>query len=364
MKDNLVINNISEWQMVQQVQRMLASVLKDIPVLSNIVVQPSSVAPCDIEISAELEGGGAIKILCEVKSRGEPQYIRRGIMPLVEWGKLQEGATSNQYYTMIGAPYISPASAKLCEELGVGYIDLSGNCLVRWQGIYVRVEGNPNKYKDSRGGKAIFERTAIKSSAILRTLLQNPRKTWRVQELSIAASASLGQISKVKRFLEEREYCGSNETGFFLQKPQELVQEWGKVYNSKSNNIYDYYTLDSIQQLEQRLMDMKEKTGIDYALTSYAAAVRYAPTVRYNKVHVYIPLQDLMSATEFLQCKPVTSGSNLSIIVPYDPSVMMNTQNIKGVQVVSPVQVCLDLLGLKGRGEEAALAVMNKEFGQ
>lgn len=364
MKNDFVMQNISEWQMVLQIQGMLVSVLDNIPVLSDVVVQKSSTAPCDIEISAELEGGGGIRILCEVKSRGEPQYIRRGIVPLLEWEKLQEGANSDQYYNMIGAPYISPASAKLCEEMGVGYIDLSGNCLVQWQGIYVRIEGNPNKYKESRGGKAIFERTAIKSSVILRTLLQNPRKIWRVQELSIASSASLGQVSKVKRFLEEREYCGSNETGFFLQKPQELVQEWGKVYNSKSNNIYDYYTLDSIQQLEQRLIDMKGKTGIDYALTSHAAAVRYAPTVRYNKVNVYIPLQSLMAATEFLQCKPVTSGSNLSIIVPYDPSVMMNMQNIKGIQVVSPVQVCLDLLGLKGRGEEAALAVMNKEFGQ
>ena len=39
-------------------------------------------------------------------------------------------------------------------------------------------------------------------------------------------------------------------------------------------------------------------------------------------------------------------------------------QKIKGIDVVSPVQACLDLLGLKGRGEEAAQAILDKEYGE
>jgi hypothetical protein len=73
-------------------------------------------------------------------------------------------------------------------------------------------------------------------------------------------------------------------------------------------------------------------------------------------------LQDLQEAIIFIGCKKVTSGSNISIIVPYDQSILFDTREIKGSMVVSPVQICLDLMGLIGRGEEAATAVLEKEF--
>ena len=110
--------NIAEWRMVQEIKGMLGSVLKNIPVLSDIAAQESSPAPSDIEISARMEGGGLIKFFCEVKGKGEPQYIRKGIAQLWAGEKLQDEATAVQYYNMIGAPYISPAAAKLCEEWG------------------------------------------------------------------------------------------------------------------------------------------------------------------------------------------------------------------------------------------------------
>jgi hypothetical protein len=164
--------------------------------------------------------------------------------------------------------------------------------------------------------------------------------------------------------MEEREFIRKDEAGFALQKLKNLIMEWSNVYNSKTNTVHDYYTLDSVPQIEQRLAEMKEKNGVEYALTAYAAAVRYSPAVRYNKVHAYISMRDLKNAAEFLGCKPVTSGANLSFIEPYDPCVLFGKQEIGGSDIVSPVQASLDLLGLKGRGEEAALAILAKEFGE
>lgn len=351
--------------MTLKFEGLLIGVLQNVPLLNDIKVRKDFDHAYDIAISAVLEGVGEVWIACEVKSNGEPQHVRRAMAQLEKWKYEQkERSSAKQMYCMVAAPYISNASAKLCEEMGVGYIDLSGNCLLRWQGIYIHIEGKPNVFKESRGGKAIFERSAVKSSLVLRVLLQNHQKSWRVQELADASVASLGQISKIKKFMEEREYIRKGESGFFMQKLRDFILEWGKVYNSKPNSVSEYYSLDSIPQLEQRLADMKEKTGIKYALTAHAAAVRYSPMVRYNKVHVYIASCDVNTATDFLKCKKVSSGSNLSIIEPYDPCVLFDKREVEGVSVVSPVQVCLDLLGLRGRGEEAALAILDKEFGE
>jgi hypothetical protein len=165
----------------------------------------------------------------------------------------------------------------------------------------------------------------------------------------------------VKKYLEEREYISNGENGFFALKPKKIIADWAKVYHLKPNTVVECYSMDSIPQIERKFIGMREKTGIDYALTGFAGGVRFSPTVRYNKIHVYIPLQDLQESMEILGVKKVESGSNVSIIVPYDPCILIDTREIRGNIVASPTQVCLELLGLKGRGEEAALAIMEGE---
>lgn len=345
-----------------KVQEELQRVLEKIPVLRYIDVYSSKNNMYDIEARVNIDSGGSFTILCEVKSKGEPQHVRNAVKQILEAKKIMEQSQEDEYYCIIAAPYISEASGKICEDNGVGYVDLSGNCLLKYKSIYVRVEGNSNKYKESRSSKSIFERSSVKSSIILRYLFKDLEKSWKVQELAEASSTSIGQVSKVKKFLEEREYVVSREKGFYIKKPKELILEWGKVYNTKPNSFCEYYSLDGIPQIENKLVHLKASTGIEYALTGFSGGVRYSPSVRYNKVHAYIPLQDLEETIINLGCKKVTSGSNISIIVPYDPCVLIDTRNIKGNIVASPVQVCLDLMGLKGRGEEEMNAILDKEF--
>lgn len=362
MKTDFYIHNITPQQIQIQIQDELFRVLEKIPVLRNVDVYSSKNEMYDIQAKAEIDFVQSLNILCAVKVKGEPQYIRRAISQLLEAKRKMEDSNDNEYYCIIAAPYISQNSSIICEEMGVGYIDLSGNCLLKYKSIYIRVEGNENKYKETRSSKSIFERSSVKSSIILRHLFKNIEKGWKIQELAEASLTSVGQVSKVKKFLEEREYIASKDTGFSIGRPKELLIEWGKVYNSKANTSNEYYSLDTIPQIENKLIQLKERSGIEYALTGFSGGVRYSPTVRYNKVHIYISLQDLKEATKILELKRVASGSNISIIVPYDPCVLIDTRNIKDNIVASPVQVCLDLMGLKGRGEEEMAAILEKEF--
>lgn len=50
----------------------------------------------------------------------------------------------------------------------------------------------------------------------------------------------------------------------------------------------------------------------------------------------------------------MTSGPNVTLLEPYDEGVLYGMQEIDGTNVVSDIQLYLDLKSYKGRGEEAA----------
>lgn len=361
MNDNMISGNIQEYEIETMIIKKLQKILEDIPILSDVKVIDAASNEIDIEAYAKIDRRKNIHILCEVKNKAEPLNVRKAVDQLINY---MHSIKENQpdFYGMIAAPYISETSGKICEETGMGYIDLIGNCLIKYQSIYVRTRVNSNKYKERRGEKAVYERTSTVSSIILRNLLLQPEKRWRIRELAETSAASTGQVSKVKNYLEEREYIKIDNKGFFIDKPKEMLTDWAKVYNQKKDNIYEYYSLDSIPTIEQKLIDMRNEKKINSVLTGFAGGVRYIPVVRYNKIHVYIQYQDLQEAVKFLGIKNVASGANISLIIPYDSCVLVDTRNIKNSIVASPVQVSLDLLGMKGRGEEAASAIIDKEF--
>jgi hypothetical protein len=52
--------------------------------------------------------------------------------------------------------------------------------------------------------------------------------------------------------------------------------------------------------------------------------------------------------------------SNVALFTSYDEGVLYGARQIGGICIASPVQVYLDLLGVKGRGEEAAKAILDE----
>ena len=66
---------------------------------------------------------------------------------------------------------------------------------------------------------------------------------------------------------------------------------------------------------------------------------------------------DLDSLTDSLGWKPVTSGANVSILVPYDEGVFFENREVGGTQLAAPIQIFLDLQNYRGRGQEAAQAI-------
>jgi hypothetical protein len=219
--------------------------------------------------------------------------------------------------------------------------------------VYIEQTGKPNPFRTRRDLVSLY---SPKSSRVLRVLLSNPGRIWKIQDLADEARVSLGQVANVKKLLLDR---GSIADGFSLREPWKLLEEWVNVYTYRKNEVSNFYSLKSVPEIESDLAKTCGEKGIEFALTGFSGAARFAPAVRYNRVMAYVSTisEDLVS---FLDLKEVPSGANVMLLGPYDEGVFYGTQVMDDIRIVSPVQIYLDLKSYKGRGEEAAEVLLRE----
>jgi hypothetical protein len=304
----------------------------------------------DFTISLKLENHD-LSILVETKNSGQPRLARDAVNQLLRFRSERQDA-----YPVLLAPYISPAAGKICREAGTGYIDLAGNCYLAFGSVFISREGKENPYASSRKLKSLYQPV---SSRVLRVLLSEPAKAWKTQSLSDEADVSLGQIANVKQALKDREWIAESPDGFNLTSPDELLADWADNYDFRKNAINTFYAMESATGAEQKIADVCRKLGVRYALTSFSGAARLAPNVRYKRSDIYIADQ-IEAVAKAAGLKPVETGSNVRLLTPYDEGVYYNADDKDGLRVACPIQVYLDVLALKGRGEEAAQSILNE----
>lgn len=276
--------------------------------------------------------------------------------------ELIEKQDKSQGVSILVAPYISERTAQICEDNGMGYFDYAGNCWFVGHSIFLSEKGNKNPQPKEQRSVSIFERTSVVSSCILRELFADATKVWKLKYLAEKVNCSIGQVSKLMNVLVENAWVEKVPGGYRIIDPESLLLEWSKDYGKKEMTAYSCYSLDNISVIEERLKNLKKDMGIDSYLTGLSGGVRYAPVVRYNKVHVYIAPEDIQEAISYLDMKEVNSGSNVVILPLENDSYIKDCRVIGDSAVVSPLQIYLDCMQIKGRGEEMAETVLRKEI--
>lgn len=304
-------------------------------------------------VSIEMDDGFEFKIHVYVMLKSYPSSV----MQLLEKKGIDKGDC------VLVSPYISERTADICEKNGIGYFDYVGNCWFVGHSIYLSERGNKNLSPEmSKTSTSVFERSAVVSSMILRELFADINRLWRIKYLSETVECSIGQVSKVMDFLIKNAWAEKTAEGYRISEPELLLKEWSKTYGKKTIPAYSCYSLDNPSVLEGKLRNLKRDMGIDYYLTGFSGGVRYAPVVRYNKVHVYIAPEDISEAVDYLGLKEVDSGANVIIYSLENDSYKKDSRMIGNDMVASPLQVYLDSMQIKGRGEELAEAVLLKEI--
>jgi len=295
---------------------------------------------------------GKLELIVEVKSSGQPRIVREAVGAFLMLKRAIPSA-----YGIVAAPYISAESASILLAENVGFVDFAGNCRINFGGVFIERSGQTASPKAKREQRSLF---TPKASRVLRVLLENPKKKWRISELAKEAGVSLGQTFNVKKLLLDREFVEVDDDGIVLKAPEMLLSGWAVAYVSGKNSRA-YFSLKSPVEFEAELASLCTRRKIAYALTGFSAALRYAPMVRSSRAAAYVS-GNLDEIAEELGLKEVSSGANVLLEFPYDESVYYVAEEIDGMKVVSPIQAYLDLVGFRGRGDEAAQAIWERKI--
>lgn len=326
----------------------LTDCLEKVPFLQiNQSYLPTLDHRADIILDVSIQGVD-YHLFVQIKSNGQPRMARQAVYQFKDFLAQEQSG-----YGIFFAPFISDEAGKICEEAGVGYMDMAGNCLITFGTVYIRRSGTRNPSPQRRDLRSLY---SPKGERILRVFLDHPKVTWRMADLAKAANVSLGQVANIKKLLLDREWLRDTAEGILLTSPASLLDEWSQTYRFQRSAMIECYALAEISEIEAQVAEKCVEMGFRYALSGFSSAARFAPMVRYQKASAYIT-GDIQAIIHALGWKAVQSGANITLLAPYDDGVFYRIQTVDEMTITSPLQTYLDLQHQRGRGQEAAQAV-------
>jgi hypothetical protein len=343
---------LADYELERVARERLAEVLGDIPFLKLVAPESAAAALSQADFTVELDAAGERwTLVCEVKRLGQPRHVREAVYQLRH---RLIAMRSQKVYGVFIAPYLSEESIAVLRGESLGYLDLAGNCFLSFGSVFIERRGAPNPSVRRRELREIF---APKASRVLRVLLKDRDRSWRVTELAQSAGVSLGQTSNVRRALIDREWADTDSSGVRVKNPTALLNAWRGEYQAPVLHETQYYTLLHGKPLEDAIRTAFATPSIDrhLLLASFSAAQWLAPFGRVPGHFFYADTSGEAALKTALQLDSVARGANIVVRRPKDNGVFIDRrQPAPGLWTTGPVQTYLDLAVAGDRGQEAA----------
>lgn len=286
-------------------------------------------------------------IAFEVKSTGEPQVARATAVLLKELISDAPGV-----YPVFVAPFIGELSRTICQKVGVGFLDLTGNAYLEFGPILIDRTVRTSRHITKTGIVGAF---TPKGTRIARYLLVNAGSNVSITQLARETGLSPAGVFRVVEGLELRGYVERDTwRRVKLTDPGKLLTDWAASWSVDRNAKSLFFTMEkSPSSILKKVAGASREFGLRYAATLMAGASLIDPYVRYDDVWIYT---DSMSSDweTALDLKSTDSGANLVLLTPYDSGVYYGVRTLSGVNVVSEPQLYVDLYNYPARGREQA----------
>jgi hypothetical protein len=319
--------------------------------LSGVSKPPRSGQEFDVVFELKLDGKRR-RLYVETKSR----LLRRHYLELeARINRLKE--VDSAALALLAIPRLSKRGRERLRRRGINHADLRGTLFIRSPGLFVDLEGTESWSLPPEPSRV--NPFSDKASLVLRLMLEEPERTWRVTDLSERVKVTKGWASLVLRELADRRYAVREDAGFRLLDPVEALQDWSTVYEWNQNRVQSYVAPFQRGELLRTLAPLLEAMRAPAALTLLAGADLWAPHVQHEQVHVYVARSGVErfnhEARQRLFLEDSTSGGNFHVVDPFYAHSVFHAMTLKrGMPVVSPVQLFLDLVHFPVRGDEAA----------
>lgn len=254
---------------------------------------------------------------------------------------------------LVAVPFMGDVGRRICDEAGVGWLDLSGNARIVAGGLRVIVDGRPNRFRSAGRPPNLF---APKSSRVVRWLLIHPDKSYTQREIARFTAMDEGFVSRIVSRLVREDYL-VREEGLAVRPrdPALLLDAWRETYQFSKHTIYQgHVAARSGDALLKFVCDILSAQNVEHAATGLAAAWAYTRFAAFRIATVYLAREPSSTLTDQLTFREDSRGANLWLVVPNDAGVFHGAAEKDGIRCVHPVQAYLDLKGHPERASEAA----------
>lgn len=336
----------------RQAVETLRNVLAEVPEveLGDILTEPQQ-QDRSIDFIAHLSFNGQRRTLvAEVKSSGQPRYVQTALFQLQRYVEGQEESV----VPIVIAPYLSEDARALCTERSVGFLDFEGNTRIKFPGFFLsrQVAGKPPA--ERRELRSLFK---PKSAQVMRTMLREPARQWRVADLARESLVSIGHVSNVRNSLLDRKWAEVSDGGLFLCDPDGLLDTWRQEYVPQAGVRRTFYTPLHGSAFEEALREYGTALAPDGVaiLSSFSAANWLAPYARTGTHYFYADHEGVDRLRKVLKLSTATRGENVVVTELDDFGLFHDAvEPTDGIHCTSPVQTYLDLYASGDRGREAA----------
>jgi len=296
-------------------------------------------------------------LVVEVSSLGQPRQIRASVTRLEEIRRELPGA-----HPVAAAVYIGPQSARILKNNNLGFVDLSGNCYLAFENVLIEKEGKRNVRPSTRPLRSLF---APRATRVVRALLVEPGRAWRLEELAKAGEVSLGHSHNVVKRLEALAWVERDDSQRIrLSKPSDLLEAWCESYTYRVNEVTSYFAPErGTRKLMGEVARVAAGAGRRYAFTLNAGAALLAANLRLPAVHCYLEGDPAPLAQALGLRAAAEADGALHFLAPYDLGVFHGALEKGGLKVVSLPQLYADLVHYERRGPEQAEHLRREAMG-
>lgn len=261
-------------------------------------------------------------------------------------------ARAQEVELIILTSYVSKKTFNLCKKLHVNIVSAEGNAFISSSPIHIDSFHEVRKKPKGTSG-TVF---SPKSSRVVRALLCFPDKEWTQKELVESVSISQSQISKVLRSLEGQGFIVYDKI-VKLMEPERLLMEWAAHYRFDRHKKREFsFSSAEYKQGLQALNSRFAESTVTYCFTGWSGAYLRAPYGINNVYMAYIS----GGIPEKIEGLYPSRNGNVNLYEPQDEGVFQFVRVVEGINIVSDVQLYLDLYRMPGRAEEQAQHLKDK----
>jgi len=141
--------------------------------------------------------------------------------------------------------YIHPEMKTYLRTEGINYLETSGNCCIKMQGLFLYVDGQKNQRNRVKIKNKSFNLAGLKT--IITLLLDPDLINSSYRNIAKASNVSLGSIGSILEDLKNQGYLVESTNGKVLKNKKELFERWAELHphTLQVKNLVGFYKVSN-----------------------------------------------------------------------------------------------------------------------